>query len=1282
MIANSDNTTTNDQIKNVLDNYVQNYENGLFLLELPTSIGKTYSTFDWIAQYTKNWSCCQNVKQKKTFKQVIFVTSMKKNLMTTEFNKKVEIIDFENDEYSQLGDLEKAYQRHGRLDAYKDEVMVVKSKADIMESILSFLDNKDNGVPFEYRTLPQMDKLRKNINKMLGSAAKSDKEYYDLKLKDANSTYFKLRKEVANVYKTLKGIERKQFVPLSQVAEDGNPWIYTLFPDLLIPKKKVLLMSFSELLMGRMYEGKIKSFLSDGFLKNKIIFIDEFDSTKKTLKDTLAENYSLGEENDTNEEPDEGYNHPFNFLQMFVQIYRGSRKLCASEELVELANDSKINGKVTQKNIISESERLNEKFLLDHAYLPDDKLKDKNKSVFIFQDYATRTILNGSYYGRIVAAEKKGNRVILSIKKSSEMEDDDFYVDGVIRWLKGFINRFSFHTMNVGRAYAEVKNAANVDKPEAELSDEEGFRSYLSKFYISRAENKPNFETKMLWNMAVATKTSFYFKNKKNVMGYDYYIDGFTYYNIESRKSDNDSVILYMVNMPQTAEGIMAKICSKALTFGISATAMVSSVTGAYNLPWIKEFTNEVHDIVGENPKLKEWVQDFLDKRYKPYEDGKIEIKLTTMPNLNNFSDDIISAYLNGSSSKNPCLALNKFEGKIAWEIEKLIIASLQKYDKDDISYEKMRYYNLANVMRDFATKTNIQSLLYVGKKNAEGDPNTPPNGKYAFDKFVITKIVKYVNKDLNLDNDNKIGVAFVYSEDFNKTMADIKFRLSDKDLEGKPKTPERLIIVSSYDSIGVGQNMQYPAPEKFKKDLVRLIPRGQINEKTYEQKDIDAIYLGDITYLTAVFGIKKLTEKELISAIFQAEELNASGEISSEDKENHIVTAFNNRYSILPRKNELKDAESIKSERSRTVIQSVGRIGRSNQRCKEINVYIDNNVIDRLHSETLCQRFMTPEIKMIADKCLANISPIVQTENAKDLIMSNTISDKAAEDINSMLGKNASRGEWITEDMKEWQNWRLDVMKYPTATKEEKESSVFLNSYMLPNLGNNSPEYLFSVNNRYYGHQRVWWGDENSFKKAEKSLRPYTSKGNIFDSQNNEVENIMRMSEKNSGLPVLLKYNSKGKSLRAWWVEQGFATSFENKPYVLCPFLYTEILKGCYGETAGKFILETETDLMLEDIVNPKHFEKADFKVTNYDGWFVDFKHYSLGTQKDNKQEAEKAFNKLNFLGGKKMIIANLIKRVDYNKIDSFYGGRIVVIPWLIDEDGQPNPNITKVII
>ena len=100
-------------ISDIFRDYIDNHEAGLGIIELPTSIGKTYSTFECIAQYCEEWTEYQRThKRSGKFRQIIVVTTLKKNLVG----------------------LEDAYKRHNRSEFYQDEVMFLDNLREILKS--------------------------------------------------------------------------------------------------------------------------------------------------------------------------------------------------------------------------------------------------------------------------------------------------------------------------------------------------------------------------------------------------------------------------------------------------------------------------------------------------------------------------------------------------------------------------------------------------------------------------------------------------------------------------------------------------------------------------------------------------------------------------------------------------------------------------------------------------------------------------------------------------------------------------------------------------------------------------------------------------------------------------------------------------------------------------------------------------------------------------------------------------------------------------------------------
>lgn len=1234
-------------ISKVFRKYIDTHEKGLGIIELPTSIGKTFSTFECIAQYTEDWAkYLETHKRNGKFRQIIVVTPLKKNLQNVKRGQG-------SAARKEFGGLEKAYHRHGRDNYYDKEVLFLDSLSEILKSNVDLLEGKSCAIPSYLQKLECFQKLcSKAVLIKSSEVLQEDQELFSIVAKDANKLYFEFRNKIVPEFKRENRLDRS--LTLTDIADiEGYSWLFQLYPDLLIPRVKVILMSFSKLLEGRVYEKPSCAFVSDKFLKNKIVIIDEFDSTKMTVKNSLAEEQSQ---------------HKVDFLQLFNNIYSGAANQWSSEtfrSIEEKLSDSMY----SFKEMMSRASRRRKDYKLDHAYQTDGVLREEAQT-FIFKDNATRTISKTSGNLQIIARETGEGRVALLLSRVGDMQEGDFFLEGAIRWITGFLHYFAQRVLVMANEYEQDRNLVKSDKAEALLSTEDAFRSYLYKFGISRDESVANPQTKFLMNLADASKMSSRRKQLRN--GYDFFKEGFTYYSLVDAAHHDDNTIISMVDIPLTAESIMARMSNSALVLGLSATAAIPSVTGNYNLDWLSENIEEYNDVVESSEELQKEVGDFLSDRYSPYRDGSIKVNVIPLDNGSlALSDD----YLYGDGRTMACAALSEFSRRVAIRIENIIRSSLRFVPQGKVKYCVLRYYNLLKVMRDFASRRHMQSLLYLGCKSVDENSDNEPTGRYEFDQSVIESMVKAVNHDLGLEGEDQIKATFIYSKAFDATMSQIRTCLCDVDENGAPKSPERIIIISAYQSVATGQNMQYKAPGKYLKNLIRLHPRGEEDANTYRDKDIDGIYLGDITHIVSNFSHDKISEKDLIMDIFQAEELNANWEITPEQKEENIKDAFQHLNESYPKANYLKNCDSIRSERSRMIIQAVGRIGRSNQRCQEINIWIDSSVLNGLHKETLQRRFSSPEMEAILAAYSKSTTSVVTDEQAIILNRANTISDRTAEYVNSRRRAAEHEGEWDSGIMQWWEEMRETVKRFPSATEQIREAVPFIRDNYIDNGGKPVTSYMFSVNNRYYEHQRVWFGSQETFVSADKAYRPYPR------SFQDPTPYMANMSEENSRLAVLFKY----PGLHEWWVGEGYADHIEAAPYIMSPFIYTEIYKGAIGETAGRFLAESETGLHLESIKDPRKYEKADFVIAERPDEYIDFKHYSPATIKEGSGELQRILHKLDELGGRRMYIINTIKAGPASlqeTADIFYDGRIIVIRWMIDEDGHVNPDIKKKLL
>ena len=167
--------------------------------------------------------------------------------------------------------------------------------------------------------------------------------------------------------------------------------------------------------------------------------------------------------------------------------------------------------------------------------------------------------------------------------------------------------------------------------------------------------------------------------------------------------------------------------------------------------------------------------------------------------------------------------------------------------------------------------------MLYLGKalpKDSEGS---------TLKKAVLNYIIEIVNKDAGLEEQYMIQSAILTSSNFDETKEQICKRLENG---------EKLIIFSSYQTVGAGQNLQYPVNDSYRDNIVTL-PHSYNYEK--EERDIDSVYLDDITYLTEnINDVKHFDLRRNMYHLMQVMECFGNYEISVETKRELIKAGFN----------------------------------------------------------------------------------------------------------------------------------------------------------------------------------------------------------------------------------------------------------------------------------------------------------------------------------------------------------------------------------------------------
>lgn len=1179
----------NNKLANSICEFVKrSKKKGLVEIPLPTGFGKTHAVMQAISMMTE-----RETGAFPGVKKIIFTTTLKKNLPVEKLR----------DYYK--GDFDK-------------EVLLLKSNVD------SLIDFHANGglskIPEKFKD-DAFYKMVKRLDHLKTLQAKKEKSSDDFEfiqeLKEhANEDEQVFRKHIRSILREnfRTSVEQKKAIKKRSEFQ----WIGELYPYIFIDDKKVIFMSMRKLLSGLSpLAGSGNSLLTEEFLNGSILFIDEYDATKKDVKDEIIE---------------EQLRERLDLIRVFRSVHSALHSERFSNDLLDVLHMDDYTLQKFYESIIIHANELYERFHLGLSYRQEDGLVDRKKN-FLFYDSQFQTILEKGKYTIFAQEDKARHRMSITKGESDSSIDGNVAIQDLLRKVDAFMKRFSYFIWRWANAYMIKENSKRTERKAKDGIDldmmtvDNAAYSIIDKFLSDRQEKRIIFSYYSKMNMQAM--------RDGQRLPYSYFANGFTMFELEDNDANNDDTMMSMVKIKDTPESIMAFIAENALVFAISATAAIPSATGNYCRDYLKDvLKDKFHSLPKEDAGLTDYIRKELETRNEPYR-NEIGIEVSDVPEDEELiKERLINCFADKESAK---LCLNKIEFETS------------EFGEEKCSYYANKYMRLAYVVRLFANQKDQQTLLYLGKalpKDSDGS---------TLKKNVLDYIIEMANIDAGLKGLNMIQPAILTSSNFDETKEQICERL---------KNGEKLIIFSSYQTVGAGQNLQYPVNESYRDNVVTL-PHSYNYEK--EERDIDSIYLDDITYLTEnINDIKHFDIKRNMYHLMQVMECFGNYEISVEAKRELVKAGFNSLQNILPKCNvSLNDAQSIKFHVTRDVIQAVGRMGRTCLRNKHISIYIYEKVLRQLDYNTLMAEFNSEEVKAIGKKLKTKeVTACIDNQLQLAMLRANTISIQVSGKILSTV-KRSFKGEWSDNDMRLWKELRELVLKHPTANEEDLADDD-LRAYYINGLQPLS-KYLFSVNNNSYRNIHVWFADEDSFRKSKQ----------IIKDENGRLV-VHKCSEDDARLQMLL--NIKG--IREMFQKRGYAEHFQTKKYIMSPALYTNIYKGALGEVCGRYIIENSTSLKLKEIQDGNQFEYFDYRIEDYPNVYIDFKHWKISSAPYNDKDAimTEIRSKMDKIGAQRVYIVGILK--DSESIANISADeRIVTIPYLVDENAKIARNMLKFI-
>lgn len=430
-------------------------------------------------------------------------------------------------------------------------------------------------------------------------------------------------------------------------------------------------------------------------------------------------------------------------------------------------------------------------------------------------------------------------------------------------------------------------------------------------------------------------------------------------------------------------------LSEKAQIIGISATATLDTVVGNYDLEYLQRMLQDKYYVMPEADRCR------LQESFQTFVANYDKVNIHVEPVSYNADDRVeLSEIFNGNEA-----LIKKYAEKLSISFER-------------VEYAKNNFIRVVKVMKAFILNDSVKSFLCLNNK-------LPQENKGLFDIKLLEEFADAIIKLYGIKGlKGKDLLYSINSEDYDAKRAEFIQRLSKG---------EKLFVISSYNTVGAGQNLQYKAPGNATIVAVNDYDRGDM------EKDFDCIYLEKPTNLLVNVDSKKGIEAEdLIRFVYQMEFLMERGEVSRKDGIAVIKDAFicfSGGYTFSGKKGEPYKTDSVNNFAIRTLIQAVGRICRTGLKNPDIYIYVDNTILTDYDLSVVEQRMLNPEFAELV-KVGKTYYNGQANENLDIAVMENragTLALKAMQIINEL------KRNWTDDSIDYWKALRELCLMRPS---------------------------------------------------------------------------------------------------------------------------------------------------------------------------------------------------------------------------------------------------------
>lgn len=449
-------------------------------------------------------------------------------------------------------------------------------------------------------------------------------------------------------------------------------------------------------------------------------------------------------------------------------------------------------------------------------------------------------------------------------------------------------------------------------------------------------------------------------------------------------------------------------------------------------------------------------------------------------------------------------------------------------------------------------------------------------------------------------------------------------------DLPEKQQT--RVYLLSAYGTIAVGQNLQHKLGSLEKELAICVAPQAAaVNDARRQTVDLAGIYLGDVTHILS--NQKQFTmTHEGLKMITELEYLFDANEIS--------MTMLNANFEALQKsrwRKQPSSATSVVVSYSRMIIQALGRMNRSFNKMPHLRLLATSSVLEKISHIGVDLATVSPEYQSLL--AFAREQPR-HAEETEAVVRKENRTWYTYRDLRGMVPSLQT----IPEVAENYRNLRMFILSNPLVSRK----------------------VLAQVSNDEKFH-----GQGLQYIQAPKDQVQYTAKRHQQDDGHFEFEGGNTViSAEAAGLPAMCGYPGFAEEMH----RAGYPTQWQSNEYILNPVQFINLYLGALGEFAGRYIVEHEWPVKLQNFEEISNNELFDFKTSR--SVAVDFKNWRGFRDISGDQARQHVLDKLDILESNtdsswRVLVINVVATgKDHLKLSA--DGRILEVPGLIDDQGQ----------